>query len=108
MTKKKDQPVAKPDYEINKYPVIYICIDCPTMFDRISLLLEGTVSTSGNIIISADSFAEQLESIAEELDIEADGDDDADEKAAFKLLDEILKEKILKNFGGDIWIYSRN
>jgi hypothetical protein len=102
------QPVPIPDYKINYYPVAYIHVQNPETFDEIQRFLNELISRDGQILISREELSQQLKSIEEGLDINADPQEalslSESEKEAFDFLVGINME--LENFGGDVWFYA--
>jgi hypothetical protein len=94
---KKGEPVAKPDYKINIYPVAYINVDDSGLLDQIEMMVNSSASGDGQFLVSREYLDEQIKSMEEGHEIEES------EKETFNFLVKITTE--LKDFGGDIWFY---
>lgn len=102
------EPVPIPEYQINYYPVAYINVDDSGLLDQIEGMLNSCATGDGQFLVSREYLDEQIKSMEEGLDINADEQTalslSDEEKEAFDFLVKITTK--LKNFGGDVWFYA--
>jgi hypothetical protein len=100
---KKGEPIARPDYEINKYSVYYVYIQDPCKYNTINSLLDGCADGDHHLILSADYLREQIAEFDDQTIVENNLDEEGIK--ALAILKEIIAILEKAKFGGDVWFY---